>query len=576
MRLRWFVLLLCAAGCAPTAAVRIGSKQQPESEILAEIATLLVNSAGEHAEHQRSLGGTRVLWNALRKGEINAYPEYTGTISAEILAESGLRDEQEIRTALGEHGINMSLPLGFNDTYAIGMRKERAARLGLRTISDLRAHPELKFGFSSEFMNRADGWPGLRQHYRLPQKDVRGLNHDLAYQGLVSGTLDATDLYSTDPKIRRYDLQVLVDDLGYFPAYQAVFLYRKDLQEKSPAAVAALGKLEGRIFENAMITMNARVQESNEPESQVAADFLADQLHIRVQPHLETQWESLWRRTREHLYLVSFSLSAAIVLAVPFGILASRWPITGRGMLAATGIIQTIPSLALLVFLIPFLGIGPKPAIAAPFSLQPASDRSEHLFWSAGYTRPPPRVRTGLGAIRHGPSSPRRIAAGDKNDTGRHQNRSRDQCRNRHAGRLHRCGRLRPGDFRRNPQGRLCRPDSVGSPSGRAVGVAGARPLRAGGAVAGTQGTAVGDGMNLSPQRAQRTQRNHKAFVSFVLFVVMLGAIMRPRSPLRMLTGGQDATRYLTEADPVTIPLTPASQGNPVAVLKEAAFLAAG
>src|SRR5439155_12466440 len=142
----------------------------------------------------------------------------------EILTGSGVRDPEAMRTALAERGVSMSLPLGFNDTYAIGMRKEVAARLGVSKISDLRQHPNLRLGFSSEFMNRADGWPGLRQRYQLPQQDVRGLNHDLAYEGLMSGSLDATDLYSTDSKIRRYDLQVLQDDLGYFPAYQAVLL----------------------------------------------------------------------------------------------------------------------------------------------------------------------------------------------------------------------------------------------------------------------------------------------------------------------------------------------------------------
>jgi osmoprotectant transport system permease protein len=424
----WFVFLLCAAGCAsrgadatPLAAVRIGSKQQPESEILAEMATLLANSFGERAEHQRSLGGTRVLWNALVKGEIDAYPEYTGTISAEILAGSGSRSEEEIRTALAERGIRMSRPLGFNDTYAIGMRKEVAARLGLGTISDLRSHPELKFGFSSEFMNRADGWPGLRQRYSLPQEDVRGLNHDLAYQGLINGTLDATDLYSTDPKIRRYDLQVLVDDLGYFPAYQAVFLYRKELQDRAPAAVAALRKLEGRISEAEMIGMNARVEENEQAESQVAADFLSSQLHVRVQPRLETQLGSLWRHTLQHLYLVIVSLSAAIVLAVPCGILASRWPIAGQGMLAATGVIQTIPSLALLVFMIPLLGIGPKPAIAALFlySLLPIAqntytglkDIPGHIRESAQALGLPARARLRLVEL---PLATRTILAGIK------------------------------------------------------------------------------------------------------------------------------------------------------------------
>jgi osmoprotectant transport system permease protein len=367
MKFRWLIIMLCGAGCAPAPEVRIGSKQQPESEILGEIATLLASSTGARAEHRRSLGGTRVLWNALLADEIDAYPEYTGTIRAEILAGTDLRDPEELRAALAQRGIRISSPLGFNDTYAIGMRKVVAERLGVHNISDLRAHPSLRFGFSSEFMNRADGWPGLRQRYHLPQQDVRGLNHDLAYEGLINGTLDATDLYSTDPKIRRYDLQVLVDDLGYFPAYQAVLLYRSDLEQRAPAVVAALLRLEGYISENTMIDMNARAEEAKEPESQVAADFLASRLNLRVQPRIESQLGSLWRHTREHVYLVVVSLAAAIVIAVPFGVLASRWPIAGQGMLAATGLLQTIPSIALLVFLIPLLGIGTKPAIAALF-----------------------------------------------------------------------------------------------------------------------------------------------------------------------------------------------------------------
>jgi osmoprotectant transport system permease protein len=370
-RLLWtivgsFVVVL-GIGCGPVPEVRIGSKQQPESEILGEMATLLAISTGARAEHRRSLGGTRILWNALLKGEIDAYPEYTGTITSEIFAASRPRDQDQIRALLDERGILMSLPLGFNDTYAIGMRKEVAQRLALRNISDLRAHPDLRLGFSSEFIKRADGWPGLRQRYALPQQNVRGLNHDLAYTGLMSSTLDATDLYSTDPKIRRYDLLVLVDDLGYFPAYQAVFLYRRDLQERAAAVVDALRKLEGRISDRAMIDMNARVEEDREPDAQVASAFLAKQVDVHVQPRVESQVESLWRHTREHLYLVVVSLAAAIAIAVPFGILASRSPIAGQGMLAVTGVIQTIPSMALLVFMIPLLGLGTKPAIAALF-----------------------------------------------------------------------------------------------------------------------------------------------------------------------------------------------------------------
>jgi glycine betaine/choline ABC-type transport system substrate-binding protein len=115
--------------------------------------------------------------------------------------------------------IGMSVPLGFNDTYAIGMREQFAARLGLITLSDLRRHPELKFGFSNEFMDRADGWPGIRDRYGLPQRDVLGIDHDLAYRAIASGEIHATDLYSTDAEIGQYDLRILRDDLNFFPSY---------------------------------------------------------------------------------------------------------------------------------------------------------------------------------------------------------------------------------------------------------------------------------------------------------------------------------------------------------------------
>src|SRR5262249_38220551 len=150
----------------------------------------------------------------------------------EILAGRGIRGEDAIRQALAAQGIRMSRPLGFNNTYAIGMRKDVAAAKHIHKISDLRDHPELRLGFSTEFMERADGWPALKARYRLPQRDVRGLDHELAYRGVVSGALAATDLYSTDAAIRQHELQVLADDFGHFPAYQAVVLYRADLQER--------------------------------------------------------------------------------------------------------------------------------------------------------------------------------------------------------------------------------------------------------------------------------------------------------------------------------------------------------
>jgi osmoprotectant transport system permease protein len=336
--------------------VRIGSKVFTESVILGEMVAHLVESTGARAGlRNKELGGTRVLWNALRSGAIDVYPEYTGTISEEILAGKGIRGEEAIRQALAEQGIRMSRSLGFNDTYAIGMRKDVAARLGITKLSDLRQHPDLKLGLSNEFLDRGDGWKSLRDRYGLPQRDVRGLAHELAYRALANGSIDATDLYSTDAEIRGYDVKVLEDDLGHFPAYHAVLLYRDDLASRAPEAVTAMLRLEGLISEADMIALNARTRLDGVPESVVAADFLAEKLGLHSVPHVETMTERLLRTTREHLFLSSVSLAAAVLVAVPLGVLAVRRPTLGQVLLGSAGIIQTIPSLALLVFMMSLL-----------------------------------------------------------------------------------------------------------------------------------------------------------------------------------------------------------------------------
>jgi osmoprotectant transport system permease protein len=369
-------LALLAVILAATSAVAdqgprlaVGSKSFTESVILGEMLAHLAVDAGATVAHRRQLGGTRILWDALLIGEIDAYPEYTGTITHEILAGEGraLAGEAAIRAALAGRGIGMTRPLGFNNTYAMGMRPETAARLGIRTISDLRKHPELVFGFGNEFMDRGDGWPALRDRYRLPQTDVTGLDHDLAYRGLEGGDIDVMDLYATDAEIAYYGLSVLVDDLGHFPVYDAVIVYRLDLAERAPEVAAALARLAGRIDEATMASLNARVKIDGESESRVAADFVAGTLAVAAEVQ-ETGWIArLWRNTLGHLALVAVSLSAAIVIAIPLGVLAARKPRLGQGILAATGIVQTIPSLALFVFMIPLLGIGGPPAIAALF-----------------------------------------------------------------------------------------------------------------------------------------------------------------------------------------------------------------
>ena len=340
-------------------AVQVGSKQFTESVILAEIAVQTLRTAGVDAEHRRELGGTRVLWEALRVRQIDVYPEYTGTISEELL-----RGEADLAAALERNGMRMAGPLGFEDTYAIGMRRPDAARLGIRSLSQLAKHPELEIGLTNEFLRRRDGWPRLRQVYGFSDAHVRGMDHQLAYRALRSGNIAATDLYSTDPEIQAADLVVLEDDRRAFPRYDAVLLYRAVLPEP---AVRALASLEGAIPAQEMIAMNARALLDHVPEAQIASDFLRTKFGVASEAKSLGAWQRIWRRTVEHLFLVAVSLAAAIALAVPLGILAWRRPRLGQTILTLAGVIQTIPSLALLVFMIPLLGIGAGPAIVALF-----------------------------------------------------------------------------------------------------------------------------------------------------------------------------------------------------------------
>ena len=400
MNPRWIWLgLLVAVFLAPVphgtrasdpAEVHIGSKKFTESVILGDMLTHLANDAGADATHRRQLGGTRVLWNALRMGEIDAYPEYTGTLLREILAGRELEGETALAAALSEEGLRMSRPLGFNNTYALGMRPELADSLGIVRISDLRHHPQLRFGFTNEFLDRADGWPGLRDRYALTQRHVVGLDHDLAYRGLASATLDVTDFYSTDAEIAYYGFRVLEDDLGYFPSYRAVILYRADLAVRAPIVVRNFLYLENAIDAGTMTTLNARVKLEGKSESEVAASHLASILGVVVRADREGFIERLLRHTGEHLTLVAISMFAAVLIAIPLGVAAAWRPGIGQTILSVTGILQTIPALALLVFMIPLLGIGGPPAVVALFlySLLPIV-RNTH----AGLTGIPTELR---------------------------------------------------------------------------------------------------------------------------------------------------------------------------------------
>ncbi len=419
-RLLLAVAVTAAVQIAAARELRVGSKAFTESVILGELLTQALRDDGAEARHRQQLGGSRILWDALRGGQIDAYPEYTGTIDRELLPESTGGDVDAMRAQLARLGLAMSAPLGFENTYVIGVRRAVATRLALRRIGDLRAHATLRLGFSNEFLDRGDGWPGLRNRYGLPQRDVRGLQHQLAYRAVEAGQLDVIDLYSTDPEIAELDVAVLEDELGYFPEYRAVVLYRVDA---SPGLLAGVAKLEGRIETESMMRMNAAARRGDVDEPAIAARFLAD-LGFgddtgRARP--SGREGSFWRHTREHLALSGLSLLAAILTAIPLGIAAARRPAVGRLVLGTTALVQTIPALALLVFMIPLFGIGFAPACAALYlySLLPIvrntvaglTDLPQPLLESAQALGLEPRARLRLIEL---PLATRSILAGIK------------------------------------------------------------------------------------------------------------------------------------------------------------------
>jgi osmoprotectant transport system permease protein len=376
------ILLLIAAAASSLAEnkVVVGSKKFTESYVLGEIAKRSLSDAGISAEHRQGMGGTIILWEALRTGQIDIYPEYTGTIAQEILKRSDELTFEQIANELGKTGVGMTKPLGFNNTYALVMSRNRAEKLGLRTITDLRNHPELKFGLTHEFLDRQDGWRPLTQHYQFNPQNVIGIDHALGYAALVKGSIDVKDAYSTDAKISENDLVVLEDDGQFFPQYKAVFLFRLALPEP---AISALRKLEGTIDEAKMVQLNAKAERTKNYALAANLYFTPDATSTRLRqtagpartsgeagisfgetfPHKLARWIS------RHLELAGFSLLLSVLVGIPLGIWASRGGAIGHVILGFAGIVQTIPSLALLALLVPlpFFGISVRTAITALF-----------------------------------------------------------------------------------------------------------------------------------------------------------------------------------------------------------------
>ncbi len=359
------VLALPPAGAAgPGGVITVASKNFNESYLLAEIMAQLLEIEGYEVDRRFGLGGSLVCYEALVTSEVDVYPEYTGTLAQAILKTGdNTMGRKGLNGILRPRGLEVLGSLGFNNTYAIAIKESLADSKNIRTISDLVDHDELTIAFSLEFLNREDGWPGLARTYGFEQRPT-GIEHGLAYQAIDQGKIDITDAYSTDGDLERYELTVLDDDRGYFPEYLAVPFVRRDI----PADVKrTLSLLEGRIDDDRMRELNSRIVVDGRTFAQVAREFLKTEQLGEAGGDEAIFWTTLGANTLTHLKLTAIALALGCLIGLPVGVLVFRSRAVSRVMVYLAGLMQTIPSIALLALMIPLFGIGEVPAIVALF-----------------------------------------------------------------------------------------------------------------------------------------------------------------------------------------------------------------
>jgi len=366
--------------------VIVASKPFGESYLLAEMFSQLLEARGVRVDRRPGLGQTEIAFGAVRTGAIDVYPEYTGTGLLAILGEQPLGSSGDVfrrvsREFRDRFGVRWLAPLGFQNSYAIAVRRATADSLRLATLSDLaRVSARIRAGLTPDFIGRADGLPGLQRAYGLRFRDVRALGPAVKYQALAAGQVDVIDGYSTDGLIARYDLVVLTDDRHFFPPYEAAALVSARLAANDPRAIAALEELSGRLDERQMRALNQRIEVDQTPVTVVARDALTSLGLLSVTAttgkrgardsrsltgYLGEQRCVIARLAGRHIELVAISLIVAVLIAVPIGLLLERAASRAEGVIRAVGVLQTLPGIALLAFMIPLLGIGVIPALVA-------------------------------------------------------------------------------------------------------------------------------------------------------------------------------------------------------------------
>lgn len=274
--------LLTAGGCHPGDRVVVGAKNFTESDLLAEIVAQQIERRTHlTVERRLHLGGTLVCQDAIRAGQLDIYPEYSGTALTTILKLPPIAEPDSVtRVVRREYDRRFHLawidPFGFNNTFAILVRRRDAERYHLTRISDLaRVAPRWKAGFGYEFLNRPDGFPGLAERYGLRfSAPPTAMDLGLTYRALAEGQVDVIAGNSTDGQIAALDLVPLRDDRGYFPPYQAALVVREATLTRHPELRRALAELAGKISDDEMRALNARADVQHEDLTAIARDWL--------------------------------------------------------------------------------------------------------------------------------------------------------------------------------------------------------------------------------------------------------------------------------------------------------------
>ena len=370
-----------------TSTIIVGSKNFLENRLLAEMfAQLIELHTTLTVERRLGLAGTHICFQALTTGGIDLYPEYTGTGLVSILGESGIREPHAVLNRVrSEFRKRWNLwwlaPLGFDNSYALALRRDRAQALNIHSITDLvTAAPKLKAGLGYEFIQRADGLVGLKKLYGLEFHEVVGMQQSLKYQATDNGDVDVLDVYTTDGRLAEYDFVILEDDRRFFPPYDATALVRGETLKQHPELGTVLSLLTNALSPEHMRKLNLRIQEQGESIPTVAYEALfalnlvektqrSDSQTIRASTsffsYMWERRETLLTRAREHVELAGMGLSLGVALAIPLAFLLERWRKGAETMIRIIGMSQTIPSIALLAFMIPIFGVGALPAIMA-------------------------------------------------------------------------------------------------------------------------------------------------------------------------------------------------------------------